>query len=108
VRQECRRVVVEALTNACRHSGGRRIELNITYTRRSLSLEVSDDGRGFDPDRSYVGHWGLIGMRERATRMRGRLLSNSGPGGTRITLEIPARVAYAHGRERSPLRRLIS
>jgi len=59
---------MEALTNAFHHSGGARVELKVTHGRKIFSLKVSDDGLGFDPDRSHVGHWGLIGMRERASR----------------------------------------
>jgi signal transduction histidine kinase/ligand-binding sensor domain-containing protein len=94
-RLESQRLAIEALTNAFHHSGGARVELKVIYARKIFSLKISDDGRGFDPDRSHVGHWGLIGMRERASRMRGRLLIESGRQGTCVTLEIPARVAYA-------------
>lgn len=98
-RLESQRIAVEALRNAFHHSGGSRVELKVTYARRAFSLKVSDDGVGFDPNRSHVGHWGLIGMRERASRMSGRLLMDSGPQGTRVTLEIPARAAYAPARK---------
>jgi len=99
-RLESQRIAMEALTNAFHHSGGSGVELKVTYARRTFSLTVSDNGAGFDPDRSHVGHWGLIGMRERASRLSGRLLMESGPQGTRVTLEIPARVAYAPVRKR--------
>jgi signal transduction histidine kinase len=60
-----------------------------------VRLKVVDNGRGFpvDPDlRSYAGHWGLLGIRERADRVGGTLTIRSAVGvGTTITLLIPAR-----------------
>jgi len=105
--QEVQRVAIEALTNAFHHSRGTGVELKIVYARQSFSLAVSDDGQGFDPDRSHGGHWGLVGMRERASRIGGRLLVSSGPRGTRVTLDVPAGSAYASARNRRLLRSLI-
>jgi signal transduction histidine kinase len=60
---------------------------------------VADDGRGFivPPDlHAYTGHWGLLGMRERASQLRGRLTVRSAPGeGTRVLLRVPSRPALA-------------
>ncbi len=53
-----------------------------------LSLRVTDDGRGFDPDAVGAGHYGLVGMRERAGLLGGSLLVDSRPGRTSVGLEV--------------------
>ena len=93
--QECQRIAAEALGNAFRHSQGSSVRLSIACTPRQLVLRVADDGRGFETTQSHAGRWGLVGMLERANRMNGRLLVSSDGQGTTITLEVPARVAYA-------------
>jgi signal transduction histidine kinase len=69
----------------------------LSYERRSVRLVVADDGRGFivDPELySYAGHWGLLGMRERASQLRAKLTVRSAPGeGTKIVLHVPNRLA---------------
>jgi len=97
VRQEAQRIAIEAMTNAFHHSQGTRVELSITYARRRFGIRVVDDGRGFDPSRSYSGHWGLKGMQERADRLCARLHIDSDRRGTAISLEVPAGVAYKQG-----------
>ena len=57
----------EAMTNARRHSGCRTVWVACAYEPGELRLAVRDDGHGFDPSQATpVGHWGLVGMRERA------------------------------------------
>jgi signal transduction histidine kinase len=89
----------EALRNACRHAQASRVDIRLTYGRRALTVSVHDDGRGLNRrvarDGYRHGHWGLIGMRERAERLGARLSTDSGAGvGTTVTLVIPARRAY--------------
>lgn len=89
VEQAVFRVAQEALANVARHSGARRVEIDLLYTGSSLTLRVADDGRGFDPGRPSGG-FGLISMRERARRLGGELGVESSPeGGTRIVLTCP-------------------
>jgi PAS domain S-box-containing protein len=87
------RVVQEAITNVVKHAGAHTLQVRLSFEARGLRLSVIDDGRGFaiDPNiRAYGGHWGLVGMRERATRVRGKLLVRSSPGhGTEIALLVP-------------------
>ena len=90
----------EALFNAARHAEARQVRVLVEYRAGGLSVEIRDDGRGFDPDApprtEQEGHFGLVGMRERAGRMGARLTLDSRPGeGARIVLKLPARVAYA-------------
>ncbi|MEA2722992.1 MAG: hypothetical protein QOH59_763 [Gemmatimonadales bacterium] len=92
------RVLQEAITNAVKHAMARSVRVRLSFKGRGVRLTIIDDGRGFvlDPDlRSYGGHWGLLGMRERATQVRGKLSIRSTPGhGTEVVLLVP----YASGR----------
>jgi PAS domain S-box-containing protein len=85
---ETLRIVGEALTNARRHAGARRVRVAIWGATGKLRVEVSDDGHGFD-SASALGH-GITGMRERAKLLNGRLDIRSDPAtGTAIRLEVP-------------------
>lgn len=82
----------ELLINARKHAKASNIQVTLTSERGGTSIEVSDDGIGFDPDRDYVGHLGLLDARERAALAGGSLRIHSGPGeGTRADLWIPHR-----------------
>jgi PAS domain S-box-containing protein len=87
------RVVQEAIANSVRHAAAQSVRLTLGCGPRRLRLSVADDGRGFtvDPDfRAYQGHWGLLGMRERARQIHGRLSVRGAPGhGTEIVLVAP-------------------
>jgi signal transduction histidine kinase len=89
------RVAQEAITNVVKHSAAHTARVTLSYEDRSVRLIVADDGSGFsvDPDRrTYAGHWGLLGMRERASQLRGRLVVRSAPGaGTKVVLRVPSR-----------------
>jgi signal transduction histidine kinase/ligand-binding sensor domain-containing protein len=99
-RDEIYRVASEALRNAFRHAQARRIEVEIRYDNRQLRLRVRDDGRGIDPSilsrQRSEGHYGLPGMRERATAMGAKLAVWSEVGaGSEVELCVPAGSAYA-------------
>jgi signal transduction histidine kinase len=83
------RIVHEALHNAVRHSGARRIVVRLGAD----GAEVSDDGVGFEPARAELRsrHLGLTSMEERARELGGRLEIRSAPGaGTTVRLRVPA------------------
>ncbi len=83
------RVVQEALANAARHAGARRIEVAIAATPEHLAIRVRDDGGGFRVEAPVEGI-GLATMRERATLLRAALLIDSAPrDGTTVELTIP-------------------
>ena len=84
------RVAQEALTNAARHSGARRIEVRLRRSEDGgVLLDVADDGRGFAFDESERG-LGIGGMRERALLVGGELAIESRPGaGTTVRLTVP-------------------
>ena len=99
VRDELYRIAGEALRNAFRHSGARRVEVEIHYDTRRLRMRVRDDGKGIDPQvlaGGRSGHHGLPGMRERAELVGGNLAVWSElDAGTEIELTIPSAIAYA-------------
>jgi len=98
VRDEVYRIGREALLNAFRHSGAETIEMELIYSSRTFRLLVRDDGCGIAPDTlndGRDGHWGLVGMRERAEHMGARLRLWSNPGrGTEVELSVPGHVAF--------------
>jgi signal transduction histidine kinase len=79
----------ELLSNAARHAGASRVELELALESGSLLLCVADDGRGFDAAAPRSGH-GLDGLRERARALRGVLeIESAGGRGTRVRLRVP-------------------
>jgi two-component system sensor histidine kinase DegS len=85
------RIVQEAITNAFRHARATNVSIVLSLRDRALSAIVEDDGRGFDPDAVPAGHYGLLGMRERAALAGGVLTLDSSPGrGTTVRVEVPA------------------
>jgi PAS domain S-box-containing protein len=97
IQHEIYRIGREALVNAFCHSGAKRIELELEYSDRELYVRIRDNGRGIDPqelEKGRDGHWGLAGMRERATRIGGRFKILSSPAaGTEVQLSIPTSIA---------------
>ena len=84
------RIVQEALANTRRHSGASHAVVAAGTSPGKLWVEVSDDGRGFDPARMSAGT-GTRGMRERARALGGELVISSRPdGGARVRFEMPA------------------
>jgi signal transduction histidine kinase len=82
------RIAQEAMTNAVRHSGAKRIAVGLAYRTGSVVLEVGDSGRGMSG--VEPSGFGVDGMRERARHMNGELQILSDPGrGTRIVVTVP-------------------
>ncbi|MBZ0304304.1 MAG: hypothetical protein K8J31_31500, partial [Anaerolineae bacterium] len=89
-------IAQEALNNARRHAQAEYIHAEIEYGSGGVTLKVTDNGRGFEMPAhlnqlTRSGHFGLIGMRERAQLVAGQLAIKSVPGeGTVLTFSIPA------------------
>ncbi|URN11677.1 GAF domain-containing sensor histidine kinase [Streptomyces radiopugnans] len=86
------RVAQEALHNALRHSGARRVAVSLARRGTGAVLRVADDGSGFDPSavRRAGRRLGLVSMRDRADGVGGTLRVESEPGrGTVIEMEVP-------------------
>ena len=99
IRQEIYRIGKEALVNAFCHSGATRVDCELEYTDRDLHMRIRDNGCGIGSqvlDAVREGHWGLRGMRERATSIGAVLkISTSAAAGTEVQLSIPGRVAFS-------------
>ncbi|GII81239.1 hypothetical protein Sru01_62210 [Sphaerisporangium rufum] len=85
------RVAQEAVHNALRHAGAGAVQVRLAAAGSSLTLEVRDDGVGFEPDAPDLRGLGLASMRDRAEAAGGVLSVHSAPGaGTTVRLEVPA------------------
>lgn len=92
VEREILRVTNEALMNAMKHAAPQHTTVDLYYSSEALLLTIKDDGAGFDVDNAAAkeGHYGLVGMRERASIIDGTLEILSAPGqGTTILLRVP-------------------
>ncbi|MGX2993739.1 sensor histidine kinase [Streptomyces sp. JNUCC 64] len=88
------RIAQEALANTSRHARATRVGVTLSYMEDEVTLDVRDDGHGFDPlaavERADGGGFGLTGMRARAERVAGALAVESEPGqGTAISARVP-------------------
>jgi signal transduction histidine kinase len=87
------RIAQEAVTNALKHAHPSKITVRLLGNDHNLTLRVSDNGCGFEPEDAFVGmggHFGLIGIRERAERIGGELRLESQPGrGTQVEVSVP-------------------
>jgi len=86
------RIAQEATTNAVRHAQPGRINIELSYGADSVVLTITDDGLGFNPDEALNkgGHFGLRGIRGRATKLGGIFSIQSAPdAGTSIRVEVP-------------------
>jgi len=85
------RVLQESLTNAIKHSGAERFEVELRAISGEIQLTVRDDGIGFDAAAGMVSRGlGLVSMRERVSLVKGVLLIASQPGGgAKIIARVP-------------------
>lgn len=91
VEQGLYRIAHEALDNAVRHAGASHLSLSLTAAPAAITLEIADNGSGFDPDGPAPdGRFGLQGMRERAELIGADFTIESEPGsGTTVRVTIP-------------------
>ena len=87
------RIASEAISNAVKHSGARTIDVTLEASPEGVHLGVSDDGAGFEPSEHghlRPGHYGLIGMKERAAQIGAEFEFDSAPGrGTTVSVVTP-------------------
>ena len=114
LRDEAFRIAAEALRNAFQHAQARQVEVELRYDDEQFRLRVRDDGIGIDAavlsSQQVGGHYGLPGMRERATLIGGKLtVWSEMDAGTEVELLVPASAAYtADRREASWLTRKLA
>ncbi len=85
-------IVHEAIANAYAHAGGKSVKVKLEERAGRIGISVTDDGCGISSEQldeaGTTGHWGLVGMRERARRIGVRLVIGAGEtGGTRVLIE---------------------
>ena len=105
-RTEILRIGEEAIINAFQHGQATLIEVALSYGAAELSLGIRDNGIGIDPkiveDGGREGHFGLVGMQERADQINAAFSASSRAGaGTEIGLTVPGKVAYTARRQSS-------
>ncbi|MFI9008234.1 sensor histidine kinase [Actinosynnema sp. NPDC053489] len=84
------RAAQEALSNVAKHARASRVGLTLSYMEDVVTLDVRDDGAGFDPE-AHTDGFGLVGMRQRVSRLAGALVVESEPGGgTAVSASVPA------------------
>jgi len=91
--QNLLRIAQEAVTNVLKHSGASKVWVKLHTEARKIYLRIADNGKGFEQQEAFSamgGHFGLIGMRERAEQMGGELRLASHPGeGTELEVTVP-------------------
>ena len=85
------RIFQEALTNIARHSGANHVIASLQIEPQQLVMTIADDGKGFDPEAVKAKKsLGLVGIKERALMMKGKLFTETAPGkGTTIRIIVP-------------------
>jgi signal transduction histidine kinase len=106
LRDEIYKIAAEALRNAFHHAQAKQVEVEIRYDHDQFRLRVRDDGKGIDSvvlsSYGLEGHYGLRGMRERATLIKGKLVVWSEVDeGTEVELHVPASAVYRTDRKPS-------
>ncbi|MCH8686380.1 ATP-binding protein [Pedomonas mirosovicensis] len=100
VQEEAQRIAEEAIRNVVSHAGATKLDILLTYGRSAFVLRVRDDGVGIPEAILFAGartgHFGLVGMTERARQIGGQLhITGSDGAGTEVALVVPARAAYS-------------
>ena len=73
-----------------KHANAQRILVNLVFDAKRVQLIIRDDGRGFDNQAVGNGHFGLIGMRERAEQIGGTLsIQSTAVSGTEVVADVP-------------------
>lgn len=86
------RIAQEAVANTIEHASARAVTVTIDHAPAALTVEIKDDGHGFDLKNARsleTGHFGIAGMQERAAGIRARLILQSGSEGTKLRLHLP-------------------
>ena len=85
------RLVQEGLSNVVKHASAERVTVRLLEDGEFATMELSDDGSGFDPKKHSEG-FGLLGMQERTDLVGGTISIDSSPGaGTTVRASVPAR-----------------
>ena len=99
VREEFNAIAREVILNAVQHAHASAVECELRYSARRFVFVCRDDGLGIPSEilksRGKAGHWGLIGVRERADKLGASVAIESVSGqGTRVTIALSGRASY--------------
>lgn len=98
VAEDFMQIGCQAVANAFQHAAAKKIEVRLIYRGSELCLEVEDNGCGIDTrivEAGKAGHFGFIGMRERAERIGAVLTIATRAGeGTKVTVTVPGKRAF--------------
>ncbi len=85
------RIAHQAVANAAQHAAPHHISVRLSYAAAAVRLEIRDDGAGFDPAQpARRGHFGILGMRERANKLRAEITIESAAGiGSCVRVNLP-------------------
>ncbi|MBT8217566.1 MAG: hypothetical protein HKN24_08390 [Acidimicrobiales bacterium] len=84
--EEVASIMAEAVRNARNHADAHMVTINGYVNHENGEVSITDDGQGFDVKRDFKGHYGIVGMRERAEKIGGRFDVRSSPAGTTVTI----------------------
>lgn len=83
------RILQECLTNIAKHAQPSKVQVVVRFAPERISMDIVDDGKGFDVAKTPKNHYGLINMRERARKANGEVSIESEPGkGTTVKLSV--------------------
>ena len=83
------RIALEAIQNTIKHAHASEVTLSLQVLADSVRLQIADNGRGFDAQKTVQGHYGLSIMHERAEQFGGSLRVATADSGTQVTVELP-------------------
>ena len=85
------RIYQEAVNNVIKHADAKNVNVQLVFTPLTVSIRVDDDGRGFSKDQmDNRTNWGITGMQERASLLKGQFFIESEPGkGTLVEISVP-------------------
>ena len=91
IEEELYRIAQEALNNVVKHAGATQVQVQLKYAEKTVSMEMIDDGKGYDPEAvRQSGGFGLQGIQERVQQLGGALKIESAPlSGTHLSVRIP-------------------
>jgi signal transduction histidine kinase len=82
-------IAQEALNNILKHAGAKNVLVNLKQTRQNITLEITDDGAGFDMKKVDAGGLGMRTMRDRTAQIGGKFKITSKPGaGTKVLVTL--------------------
>jgi len=93
------RIMQEALQNVSAHAQAHSVQVTLGFSAQAVTLAIADNGRGFDLETvrgNSAGHFGIMGMQERAESLGGRLTIHTGPGqGTQVAVSVTVQAAVS-------------